>query len=157
MEKRADTADISVLFLFAKTFICAIFHAFSISGCPSVCLSVHQTRRDPMSNLSGTCSSPTWPSPTSASVLSPCLSLSLRWTSIMQSSWSWLSNGQVVYQRWHWGDSYVLCHLHSPLQVNFNVIIILSWSSSSFHPHHPPHHNILILIIIIVTSSSSSW
>ena len=28
---------------------------------------------------------------------------------------------QVVYQRWQWGDSYTLCHLHSPIQVAINI------------------------------------
>jgi len=36
---------------------------------------------------------------------------------------------EVVYQRWHWGESYVLCHLHSPIQGVFILISSLSISA----------------------------
>ena len=47
-----------------------------------------------------------------------------------------------MYQRWQWGDSYTLCHLHSPIQVAEKIILLLFYflkvfnreCSSSFPP-----------------------
>jgi len=36
---------------------------------------------------------------------------------------------EVVYQRWQWGDSHLLCHLHSPIQGVFIIISSLSISA----------------------------
>merc|ERR1719411_2503321 len=36
---------------------------------------------------------------------------------------------EVVYQRWHWGNSPLLCHLQSPLQAIFVIISSLSISA----------------------------
>ena len=62
---------------------------------------------------------------------------------------------KVVYQRWHWGESYVLCHLHSPIQVNSiiiipNIIIIIIPSSMRIPHTIPIHLNSIIIIIIII-------
>merc|ERR1719242_1266469 len=36
---------------------------------------------------------------------------------------------EVVYQRWQWGDSSLLCHLQAPLQAVFVIISSLSISA----------------------------
>ena len=43
--------------------------------------------------------------------------------------WLLFLKAEVVYQRWHWGDTPLLCHLHSPLQAIFIIISSLSISA----------------------------
>ena len=38
---------------------------------------------------------------------------------------------QVVYQRWQWGDSSLLCHLQAPLQVRWHFLLLKKLSGFS--------------------------